>query len=225
DQHRASVLVDHDVARLQIAIDDRRRLRMEKIEHGEDLPRPSQHPRLGQLSARLLDELVEVPARHELHHQVMASVLGKMIDEGRDAGMREAGENRRLAREVLYRLLLGYSIAKDHLLDRDGTIGKARVVGQIHPAHAAHAEDLPHAVAVVEKMALGKRLTRIHCALSIPGSDSADRAGRRAASQSPAGIQEIGSIVSLRNVLPMMISSPDLSSTGFPGCSLAPRFT
>src|SRR5713226_7571683 len=30
DQHRASVLVDHDVARLQVAINDRRFLRMEK---------------------------------------------------------------------------------------------------------------------------------------------------------------------------------------------------
>src|SRR5262245_52250797 len=138
--------------------------------------------------------------------------------------MGQAREHGRLAREILDGFFLGDSVAQDHFLDGDGTIGEAGIIGQVDPAHAAHAENLPYSVSIVEEMALGKRLTRIHSASSIPGHDSADRASRRAASHA-GSVQGIGSTVSFKNVLPIMISSPVLSSTGVPGCKRAPRFT
>src|SRR6516165_12422646 len=96
--------------------------------------------------------------------------------------MGQAREHGRLAGEILDGFFLGDSVAQDHFLDCDGAIGEAGIVGQVDPAHAAHAENLAYSVSIVEEMALGKRLTRIHSASSIPGDDSADRASRRAAS-------------------------------------------
>src|SRR5208282_5027213 len=90
----------------------------------------------------------------------------------------------RLAGEIFECLFFRDAVAEDHLLDRDGPIGQTGVIGQVDPAHAAHAEDLPHAVTTIEEMALGKRLTRIHLILSIPGGGSAKRAVRRAAASS-----------------------------------------
>jgi hypothetical protein len=76
--------------------------------------------------------------------------------------MRQTREHVGLAREILDRFFLLDSVADDHLLDRDRTVGEARVVGQVYATHPADAEHFFHAVSAIEKMALGELLTRIH---------------------------------------------------------------
>ena len=164
DQHRAAVLVDHDIAGLQIAVNYRRLLPVQKFEHVEHLARPSQHLVLGDfaLGAQLVEHVLQIAARDKFHHQIMARVLGEVIDQRRDARMRQPREHVGLAGEVLDRFFLPDSVADDHFLDRDRPVRQARVVGQVHASHPADAEHFLDAIATVEKMSLGECVARIH---------------------------------------------------------------
>src|SRR5262249_32742280 len=124
-QHRASILVDHDVAGFEVAIDNRRRLAVQKTQYVEYLAPPAQDAWLGQLAARteLVQHPLQIAAGDEFHHQVMAAVLGEIIDDVGDSRMRQRSQDARLAREVLDRLFLRNSVADDHLFGGDGPIG------------------------------------------------------------------------------------------------------
>ena len=193
---------------------------MQEIQHVEHLPRPSQHLVLGELALgpQLVEHMLQVAARDKLHHQVMARVLGEVIDQRRNPRMRQTREHVGLAREILDRFLLLDAVADDHLFDRHRPVRQPRVVGQVHAAHPAHAEHLLDAVATVEQMALGELLTRIHGDFLQPSLTSAHAAYWRARLEGMTA-QEIGSTTSFKNVFPIITSSPDLISAGLPGDS------
>src|SRR5581483_8948030 len=185
DEHRAAVLVDHNVAGLEVAVDDRRRLRVQEAEHIENLARPAQHLGLGQpaAGAELVEHPLQIAASNELHHQVVAIILGEVVDDVGDARMGKHGEYARLAREVLDRLLLGNPVADDHLLDGDRATGEPGVVGEIDPSHPTLAEHLVHAVATVEHPACGKLLTRFHFTTNSGGRRDTEGAATDPAAQ------------------------------------------
>src|SRR5260370_30038695 len=92
----------------------------------------------------------------------MAPDFGEVVDYLRDARMRQGSEHARLAIEVLDRFLVFDSVAQNHLLAGDGTVGEPRVIGHVHTSHPALAEYLLDTITTVEHSTYGMRLTRSH---------------------------------------------------------------
>ncbi len=161
---------------------------------------------------------LDIAAGDELHHQIVTFVLDEIVEQAGDARMRQQREHASLAREILDGFLLGDAVADDHLLAGDRAIREAGVVGHVDAAHAADAEHLVDAIATVEHVADIEGLTRRSFG-AYPRRREGEKRGAANCRASPRSRgYAIGSMTSLRNVLPMMISSPLFKSTGEPGC-------
>ena len=79
-----------------------------------------------------------MPPGHVLHDEEVHAVLGVEVEDGRDARVREAGQDVRLAPEALARGRVPERAAQKHL-DRDVAV-EVQVAGAIDLAHAACAE-------------------------------------------------------------------------------------
>ena len=156
----------HDVGRLQVAVDDPQRVRL--AQRAADLLGDVDHALLRQ-RAVLLHRLRERPAVQELHRDEEDPVLGApVIVQGDRVGMGELGGDRRLEEEALVEVRVPVVAGSQHL-ERDQPI-EGRLQCLVDPAHSAVADGFDHLVAFVD----GAPDQRVRL-----GSDGRHRGGRR----------------------------------------------
>ncbi len=125
---------DHDVAGLEIAMDDPLLVRgLERLgDPGRDRARAAlgQRPRAQELRERL--------PRHQLEHQEVDAVLAVEIEQGRDVGMEEPRQRARLEPEPPAQPLVAQRVVADHL---EGDLAlEAGIDGAVHLAHPTFPE-------------------------------------------------------------------------------------
>src|SRR5690606_35079516 len=130
-------LDDHDVARLEVAMDDVEAV--DGIERGGELPRePRRAPRR---ERSVLEDLMERPSLDVLEAKEIAAV-GELaeIRRGRDVRVLDVRARDRLALEALDELREVFRLrVKD--LDRDALL-QQQVLGAVDGAHPAHRDEL-----------------------------------------------------------------------------------
>ena len=145
-----------EVARLDIPVQDRRFLAVQKDQSIGDLFGPRQHLTLRQELLALAGfdhQSAQVFAGDVVHHQKIAFVLSKNIGDLRQVGMVEAGEHVGLALELLAGLVLGVRRQRGvqpDLFDGAQAAFQAQIVGLVDAAHPAAADKPLDAVAFFE---------------------------------------------------------------------------
>ena len=128
-------LVEHDVVRGDVAVDDVARVRgAERREHGEG----DGHGLVRRERAVAAQPLLERLAAHVLHGDVGGAVRGAAVVHADDAGMVEAGRGPGLDAEALEELVVGGQPRLEHL-DGDQA-AEALVLGQIDVRHPSAPE-------------------------------------------------------------------------------------
>jgi hypothetical protein len=94
--------------------------------------------------------LVEILARHVLHHQVLAPArLQEVVDYLWQVGMTQMRQQHRLTAKLALRLLVVVEV----LFDRHQPPGQVQVLGEIDRAHPALAQQSADAITMLMKMA------------------------------------------------------------------------
>ena len=108
--------------------------------------------RLVEAQARIAvarEHAVQVDALDELHHQVLAALVGEVVEHLHHARMAQQRKQPRLDVEALR---VGGVL---HVLDRHRR-ARARVAGAVHRAHRAARDRRPHHVAVRQREIFGQ---------------------------------------------------------------------
>jgi hypothetical protein len=140
-----SVLVDEDVRRFQIAVEDA--LRVRRRERVAQLP-PDVGDLLGRQAANAVDERVEILALDQFHRQEEVPALFADVEDATDRRMRDPP---RQPNFVEKKDLPGRR-RRPHDLQRDGH-AEDEIVGAPHVAHPAVAQTRNHPVASGEHLA------------------------------------------------------------------------
>jgi hypothetical protein len=137
-QLRASLRVEHHVGRLDVAVDDAGVVR--EVERIEQLAHDAHHFLDIEALVRV-EEVLQLLAADELHHQVGdLTLLGKVVHL-HDVRMVEPRHRLRLAREA-HRVVfggVGVEVALEDRLDRDPAV-ELRIEPLVHDAHRTLAE-------------------------------------------------------------------------------------
>ena len=142
---RAAVLGQHDVARLQIAVDDARIVRDRQTVG--DLAGDLDHAR--GLQPLPLDRAVERLPGDELHDDERPAVQVADVVDGDDVRVVEQGRQPRLARQALGRDAVRRQLVGDELDgDEPAQARIARLIDLSHAAGSEGADDLVHADAL-----------------------------------------------------------------------------
>jgi len=128
---------DHHVARLEIAVDDRRFVRRD--EHGRDLLRDVQLRRAVQPP---IDRFAEVLAVDQFEHEPVVIVLAQVVVRAADVGVIELGEDAGFPQESRARVVVELLVGADRL-QRDAALERLvdRGVDFAHPARAKGVQD------------------------------------------------------------------------------------
>ena len=130
----------HDVSGFQVAMQEAQTVR--GLECVTDL-RAETH-QLVQPHGTLPQSRLERASRDVFHDEEVQAVLRVEVEDGRNAGVREAGQDVRLAAESVPRGGVRKRAAQEYL-DRDVAV-EVQIVRAVHLAHAALAERLENAV-------------------------------------------------------------------------------
>ncbi|MEJ7695910.1 MAG: hypothetical protein WKF78_04615 [Candidatus Limnocylindrales bacterium] len=147
DDVRRAVAGDQEhVLRLEIAMDDP--LGVRGRERATDLTGDPQRARDVD-RAFALDHAAELDALEELHHEVHAAVArGAGVGDVDDVRMADLRGGTGLAAEPLHQIRHP-AVARVQDLQRD-TLADLDVLGEVHLAHAALADQLDHAIAAID---------------------------------------------------------------------------
>ena len=143
---RVAVLIDHDVLRLQVAVNDTKPVGFgeavtELATDADDLSRAER--------AAPPDEVLHILARHQFHRQVVHAVGSAEIEESTDIAVRDAPGALHLAREPLECFVVRNQFGQEGL-ERDLVLS-ARVDHLVDAAHGATRQFLDHQVAAGEE--------------------------------------------------------------------------
>ena len=131
DLQRPAIVVDHQVGRLDVAMDHARLVRV-----GQPRAQAFHHLELAHDRNRLApaNQLRERLAADELHRDERPAVEDAELVDRDDVGVRQAAGGAGFTLEALPHLLVVEALAQE--LDRDGAIERG-IAGEIHVAHAA----------------------------------------------------------------------------------------
>ena len=161
----AGILVNDNVGRLDVVVDDGRLLPGQVGEHTAQLDTPAQDvfDRVGSAPHQVaLDVLVGQPLEQVvsfdvLHHDIVAAVLGKVGRDAGDAVVTQAGQHAPLLLEALlgflHRLEVGQVKVLEHFLDDTLAAEGSQVLHQVDGAHTAFAQRPHDAVDGVHRLA------------------------------------------------------------------------
>src|SRR5947209_12213342 len=133
------------VLRLDVAVYDRRMLRVQVVERVEELIGPSEHLRDGERTAAPFQHLGEVFARNVLHDEELPLALVEVVADARERRVPKVVEESRLALEGFAQVC----VVEESFFQRDGP-AEAPVCGDVDRAHAALAYLALDGVAILQ---------------------------------------------------------------------------
>ncbi len=151
DQLQRPARLKHDVARFQVAEDDRRVLLVEIVEHHCQLPGPDQRLPLVEATRRSAYDRIQRLTGHVFHDQIGVIALAEVVHDAGNAGVVEPSQHLRLAAKgVDGRLPVGRGhLRRVHLFHGHGQMAQTVILGQIDRAHAPLAQQASYLVAAL----------------------------------------------------------------------------
>ena len=154
DDHDAAVMPQHEVAGLDVAIDDRRRVAMQIGQDVTNLDAPIGHIFLSNGLPILLQQIFQGFAFDEFHDQVTALAFGEKVKDLGDRCVGQCGQDIGFALKVLNTESPESGIGSDvaHLFDGHDLLNcrKAQISRLIHGAHPPHTMDADNLVAILQ---------------------------------------------------------------------------
>src|SRR5262249_16761545 len=158
--HPASFVVEHEVSGLEIAIDDRRLLRVYVVKHITNLNGPFADREFFDDAGAHSHLFSEVAAANPPHHKVVAAAFDEIVEDGWDRRMIELSKHFGLALEVVHRFgpLVFVSEHLDHLFHGTEAVGESLVARLIDRPHAAAADAADDRISVEQQRSRFKLL-------------------------------------------------------------------
>ncbi len=161
-QLEAAVRAEHDVGRLEVPVDNGRRLAVQILEHIAQHGHPGPGGGFRNF-ALLLQNLLQGAAPDIFLHQILVSALGKGIHDAGQHGVVQLAEQAVLAAGISRLLRPG------HLFDGHQSV-QADVLRQIDGGHAARPQNLQDAVGLIEKFHKFSLSKENHCGSLVANS-------------------------------------------------------